>query len=109
MARHSYTFGKNPHKYGAKATVVDGIRFDSMKEANYYSGLKLRMSMGEVLFFLRQVPLHLTGNVRFVIDFQEFHVDGSVHFVDVKGMQTEVFKMKKKQAEALYPIEIEIV
>ena len=97
------------HKYNAKATVVDGIRFDSKKEANYYSRLKLRVLSGEVLFFLRQVPIHLTGNVRMVIDFQEFHADGTVRFVDTKGVQTEAFKIKKRQAEALYPIEIEVV
>ena len=97
------------HKYNAKPTVVDGIRFDSKKEAKYYSELKHRVTYGEVDFFLRQVPIHLTGNVRFVIDFQEFHSDGTVHFVDVKGTQTEVFKIKKKQAEALYPITIEVV
>lgn len=97
------------HKYNAKATVVDGIRFDSKKEAEYYVELKLRVSQGEVKFFLRQVPIHLTGGVRFIIDFQEFHADGTVHFVDVKGVQTAVFKIKKTQAEALYPITIEIV
>jgi hypothetical protein len=106
IVRHQY---KDFHKYNAKPTIVDGIRFDSKKEAEYYVELKLRVSQGEVKFFLRQVPIHLTGGVRFIIDFQEFHADGTVHFVDVKGVQTAVFKIKKTQAEALYPITIEIV
>lgn len=96
------------HKFGARPTEVDGIRFDSKKEARYFQKLRIREAVGEVLFFLRQVPFHLPGGVRYVVDFQEFHADGTVHFVDVKGMETPDFKAKKKQVEALYPITIEI-
>lgn len=55
------------------------------------------------------VPLRLPGGTVLRIDFQEFHSDGSVHFVDVKGMATEAFKIKKREVEAEYPIEIEVV
>lgn len=97
------------HKYKAVKTVADGIRFDSKIEARYYEQLKLRQRAGEVVFFLRQVPLHLPGSVRYVVDFQEFHSDGSVHFVDVKGMETTEFKTKKRIVESIYPITIEVV
>lgn len=97
------------HKFNAVRTESDGINFDSKKEARYYEQLKLRVKAGEVLFFLRQVPLHLPGGVRYVVDFQEFHSDGTVRFVDVKGMQTKDFVMKKKMVESIYPIEIEVV
>lgn len=98
------------HKYSAVATEVDGIKFSSKKEARYYAGLKLRRAAGEVVQFLRQVPFHLPGGVRYVCDFLEFHADGSVHFVDTKGMETAEFKAKRKMVEALYaPIVIEVV
>jgi hypothetical protein len=98
------------HKYGAVPTELDGIRFDSKAEARYYQFLKLRQASGEVVGFLRQVPFHLPGGVRYVCDFQEFHADGTVHFVDVKGMETAAFKAKMKQVKALYPwVEIEKV
>ena len=97
------------HKFRAVQTVYDGIKFPSKKEGNYYLELKLRVKAGEVLFFLRQVPIHLAGGVKLVVDFQEFHADGTVHFVDTKGVQTESFKAKKRMAEATYPIEIEVV
>ena len=97
------------HKFGAKPTVSDGIRFDSKLEARYYEQLKLRKRAGEVLFFLRQVPIHLPGGTKLVIDFQEFWSDGSVHFVDTKGMETSEFKIKMREVEAIYPFEIEIV
>ncbi len=67
------------------------------------------MRAGDVLMFLRQVPFHLPGGVRYVVDFQEFHADGTIHFIDVKGMQTAEFKMKKKMVENLYPVEIEVL
>lgn len=106
--RHSLQVPKK-HKFNAKATVVDGIRFDSKKEAQFYRDLKLLQRTGEVLCFLRQVPLHLPGNTKLVIDFLVFNTDGSVRFVDVKGMETETFKIKKRMVEELYPIEVEIV
>ena len=98
------------HKYANVHTTTHGIRFDSKREAAYYEQLLLRRRSGEVLVWLRQVPFHLPGGVRYVCDFQEFHADGSVHFIDVKGIQTESFKAKKRMVEDLYaPIKIEVV
>lgn len=107
--RHRFTTAPKAHKYGAKACVVDGIRLDSKAEGRYYSDLKLRVRAGEVVTFLRQVPIHLPGGTKLVIDFLEFHADGSTHFVDVKGMETPEFKIKKREVEALYPFEIEVI
>lgn len=100
---------RHNHKYGAERTERNGIKFDSKKEARYYNELLLRVIAGEVIFFLRQTPFHLPGNVTYRVDFQEFHADGTIHFIDVKGMQTKEFIMKKKMVEDLYPVEIEIV
>ena len=95
------------NKFNAVRSELDGIKFASKKEARYYSELKLRQKSGEVLFFLRQVPLHLPGGVRYVVDFVIFTVDGSVDFVDVKGMPTPLYLVKKKIVEAVYPIKIQ--
>lgn len=100
---------KRAHKYGAKATVVDGIRFDSKREAAHYRELKALQATGQVLMFLRQVPMHLPGGTKLVIDFLEFWADGTVRFVDVKGMETDAFRIKKREIEAAYPVDIEIV
>jgi hypothetical protein len=97
------------HKFNAKPTVKDGIRFDSKKEARYYEDLKTRRHVGDVIFFLRQVPIDLPGNVKYRVDFVEFWADGTVHFVDVKGMRTPQYITKKRIIEALYPITIEEV
>lgn len=102
-------FKIHKHKFNAVKTAVDGIKFASKKEAKYYQQLNLRKMAGEIVFFLRQVPFHLPGGVTYRVDFQEFHADGSVHFIDVKGFSTKDFIMKKKMVEDLYPVEIEIV
>ena len=101
------TFPRHRHKFNAKPTTADGIRFDSKKEAARYATLKLLREAGGVVFFLRQVPLHLPGGVKYVCDFVVFWSDGSVTFEDVKGMRTPQYVMKKKMVEATYPIQIE--
>ena len=106
--RHNFT-RRSKHKFNARAVVIDGIHFDSAKEGRYFSELKLRQQAGEVLCFLLQVPIHLPGQTRLVVDFLDFHADGSVHFVDAKGVQTETFKLKRRQVEDLYPFDIEVV
>lgn len=94
------------HKFNAVRTEVDGEKFASKKEARYYSELLLARQSGELLFFLRQVPLHLGGGVRYVCDFLEFWKNGEVRFVDTKGFRTSMYIAKKKLAEAKYPITI---
>ena len=95
------------HKFNAIPTEVDGIKFASKKEAKYYSDLRLRQAAGEVFFFLRQVPFHFPGNVRYVCDFQEFLATGEVRFVDVKGYKTDMYKLKVKQVKAVFGVTIE--
>lgn len=86
------------------------IVFGSKLEARYWDLLVLRCQPGgDVHWFLRQVPFHLPGGTVYRVDFQEFHRDGSVHFVDPKGRETPEFKIKKREVEAIYPVTIEIV
>lgn len=98
------------HKYNAVRDECDGYKFHSKAEARYYRMLKLRRDTGEVPVFLMQVPFVLPGGVRYVVDFLEFHADGTVHWIDVKGRDTRASINKRKQVEALYaPIRIEVV
>lgn len=98
---------RHRHKFNAVQTVRDGYKFHSKKEAHYYDMLCLLQRQGDVLFFLRQVPFHLPGNVVYRIDFQVFTKDGEVKFVDVKGVRTPEYIRNKKMVEALYPVIIE--
>lgn len=100
-----------PNKYHNHPTTVDGIRFDSKKEARYYEQLKIRKAAREVWYWLRQVPLHLPGGSKYVVDFLVFFhdPDRDCEYVDVKGRETQVFRLKKREIEHQYPIKIRCV
>ena len=97
------------NKYYAKVTEVDGFRFHSRKEADYYVYLRAMRTSGRIKYFLMQAPLHLPGNIRYVVDFIEVWANGEIKFTDVKGFRTAIYRLKKKQVEALYPITIQEV
>ena len=96
-------------KFHSVITEALGIKFHSKKEARYFLELVCRQKAGEVLYFLRQVPFDLPGGVKYRIDFMEVHADGSIRWIDVKGVKTPMFIMKRKQVESLYPVKVEIV
>lgn len=99
--------GKN--KYNAIPIKVDKMRFDSKLEARFYEKLKAMVQAKELGYFLRQVPFHLPGNVTYRCDFQLFWSNGEVSYIDVKGRDTPMSRLKRKQVEDLYPVTIEVV
>jgi hypothetical protein len=100
---------RKKHKYKATATIIDGIRFPSKLEANYYEILQRSLKYGGVKYFLRQVPFHLPGNTKYLLDFMVFFRDGSINYVEIKGYDTPLSKLKRKQVQSLYPIQIEVI
>lgn len=102
---------KKRSKFNAVRTKVDGITFDSKREAEYYSELKLRQKAGEILGFSRQDQFVLddAGTV-YRADFVVYYLDGRYQIVDVKGVQTDVFKLKMAMLRMRYPgLEVKIV
>lgn len=103
------------NKYHAKKIRVDGIYFDSLAESRYYISLKLLTRAGEIKGFCRQPRFVIvegddqTRATEYVSDFVVFYNDGTFKIVDVKGMKTEVFKLKMKSFKEKYPkLEIEL-
>lgn len=94
---------KARHKFHAKPTTIDSIRFASKAEARYYQELKLLKLSGEVIGFLRQTPIHFESGIKYVLDFLVFYADGRCEAVDVKGVETPEFKLKKKLLDDEYP------
>lgn len=101
------------NKYCAKKTRIDGITFDSKKEADYYCELKMRRMLGEVKDFDLQVPFELQEKFRYngkairaivyVADFVVTYKDGTKEVIDVKGYRTEGYLLKKKMLLYKYP------
>lgn len=107
---------KKRSKYNNKKTWVDGICFDSKKEAEYYFELKTMAIVGEIKGFCRQPEFILVeGNpeeraITYKADFIVFHNDGRVEIVDVKGYESEQWKRTYKQFRLKYPeLELAIV
>lgn len=103
------------NKYNAVKVWVDGISFDSQAEANFYGQLKLLLRAGAIDGFCRQARFVITEGkdgkrgTEYVTDFVIFYPDGSYRIVDVKGKETEVFKLKVKALREKYPkIKIEL-
>ena len=97
---------KHWNKYGAKKTVFGGFKYDSKKEARYAQDLDLMLKAGEIKSVQRQVriPLDVNGYhiANYYIDFLVTHKDDSLEYVEVKGFETEVWRLKWKLFEALY-------
>lgn len=95
------------NKYGARATYVDGVRFDSKKEAMRYQELKALEKAGVVKNLQRQVaiPLHVAGIkiCTYRADFM-YEMDDQTIVEDSKGVQTDTFKIKWKMGQALFPL-----
>ena len=101
--------GARVSKYNAKRMEYNGQTYDSKKEARFAETLDIAQRGGAVLYYLRQIPFRLPGGIRYLVDFLVVYTDGHIEFVDVKGMKTPMYRLKKKQTEALYPIKIKEV
>lgn len=98
-------------KYRAKKTEIDGIKFDSKKEAKRYIALRELEKKGNIEKlmlqprFLLQEGFRKNGKayrkIEYVADFM-YEQDGKLIIEDVKGMKTDVYKLKQKLFEKRY-------
>lgn len=112
------SINEKQNKYKNKKIVYNNIRFDSKKEYAYYIKLKMLEDSGIIQDLKRQVKYELQPSYKFkdktirainyIADF-EYIENGIKHIIDVKGIRTEVYKIKKKLFEYKYNIEIEEV
>lgn len=119
-------------KYGNRKTVVDGITFDSKKEANRFRELQLLERAGKIMALQRQVKYVLIPTQRefsneiykkgahqghfkpgkvlekecsYIADFAYIQ-DGAYVVEDTKGVRTEAYKIKRKLMLERYGIQI---
>ena len=93
-------------KYGAIKTSVDGQKFDSIKEANYYNDLKIKLKANEIKGFCLQPIFILAPGLKYKADFIVFNSDGSAEIIDTKGFRTKEYIAKKKVFEDKYNLKI---
>ena len=118
------------NKYKAVKTTIDGITFDSKKEAKRYTELKLLEKAGHITHLELQPEYQITINgakiCKYKADFRYFTVrqenreqytnskgewqtptitgdkEGQI-VEDVKGYKTPIYRLKKRLVEACYP------
>ena len=97
-------------KYNNKKTLIDGILFDSKREANRYLFLKSMQQAGEIQDLILQPsfdPIVQGGKVvgKYYADFK-YRIGMKVVIEDAKGAKTDVYRLKKKIVEAVHNIKI---
>lgn len=107
------------NKYRNKKVQVDMYVFDSIQESRRYKELKLLERAGKIQnlelqpHFLLQDSFRKNGKtfrkIEYIADFKYIE-NGKTIVEDVKGIQTEVFKIKHKIFEKIYPeLELRII
>lgn len=101
------------NKYNNIKCVVDGIKFDSRTEADYYIYLKNEKLKSRIQDFELQPKFLLQPKfkknnktyreINYVADFKIYMNDGTIMIVDIKGFKTTEFKLKQKLFEYKYP------
>jgi len=101
------------NKYNARKIEVNGIVFDSRKEAGKYIELKLLQRAGEVVDIQLQPEFVLVSDfehrgkkvrgIKYTADFLVRWRDGRVQVIDVKGYRTRDYIIRKKLFLLKYP------
>ena len=108
---------ENRSKYGNLKTEYNGTIFMSKKEANYAMQLdfqkKAKNKADKVISYTMQVPFQVIMNgkkiCKYLADFKVLYADGREEIIDVKGVRTQMYRLKKKLVEAQFGIEIKEV
>lgn len=105
----SNSLGKKT-KYGNKKTSYKGFLFDSKKEAERAMELDSLKKKGVIISWFPQPEFKIIHNdVKICSYFADFSVqyhNGYVEYEDVKGVKTDVYKLKKKLVLAFHGITI---
>jgi hypothetical protein len=94
-------------KYNAVKTQIDGIIFDSKKEAEYYEKLLILKQAGEVVDIKLQPEFELQEGyvkdgakihpIKYIADFLVVYKDRHIEIIDTKGYRKDkVYLLKKK-------------
>lgn len=104
---------KKRNKYGAQKVVVQGIEFDSKREANRFLVLRQRERDGEIRDLKLQVPIMLEGQkgpmltrtgkqMRITVDFSYIEVaTGLTIYDDAKGEPSRDYEVRKSAVQAM--------
>jgi len=108
-------------KYHSKKVTINGIKFDSKREASRYLELMQLSKAGEITGLTLQVPFVLAPAVRFASERRKkpamvYRADfvysdvrlGAVVVEDVKGVETPEFRIKRHLMLSVHGIDVKV-
>ena len=105
-----------PNKYRNKRTELDGVMYDSKKESLHIRQLKILQAHGKITELKTQVKFFFDGLVydsgrtaAYWADATYVDSEGEYHVIDVKGIRTPAYKIKKALMWKWFKIEVEEV
>ena len=99
-------YQRKQNKYKAVSCYYKGELYQSKKEMAYAQELDLRIKAKEVKRWERQVKISLDINgyhiANYYVDFKVWLMNGDIELTEVKGFETEIWRLKRKLLEAVY-------
>ena len=97
-------------KYRNIKNMYNGVLYDSMKESAFARDLDLRVRANDIKSWVgdkKKLKFQIAVNGKrictYTPDFMIVSNDNSIEYLDIKGVETTVFKLKWKLIQALYP------
>lgn len=95
------------NKFNAKKSTYNGYHYDSKLEASYAIQLDWLKKAGEIKKWERQHKIDITINgihvCNYYIDFKVYYPNGCIEYHEVKGFETDLWRIKWRLAKAMYP------
>lgn len=100
-------YGVDRSRLGKLRRTLDGIVFDSAAERDYAAQLEHQKKLGIIVAYQRQFPFELTSHGKKIcthyVDFLVYQANEGESVHEVKGHETDLWKIKRKLFEACYP------
>jgi len=94
------------NKYRNVSKEYNGHFYDSKFEASYAKDLDLRVKAKDIKSWERQIKIELEiyGKhiCNYFVDFKILHNDGTIEYVEVKGLELPLWRFKWKLFEAIW-------
>lgn len=100
---------KRYNKFNNVQQTYDGYNYDSRAEADYAMELDLRLKAKDIKDWERQYKVDIRypmpeGKLicTYKVDFRIHHNDDSFELIEVKGMETSTYRLKRKLLEVIW-------
>jgi len=106
MNRHKTYFKRQGNKFNAKSAKYGGRVYHSKKEADYAMELEWLKKAGEIKEIIPQFKISIDVNGKHIcnyyMDFKVIKPDGFIEMHEVKGFETDLWRIKWRLATAIY-------